>query len=330
MANLQYSTDLKAYALDSAYELTDGTSPFDARAEIAVNQQYQAVWLGGRELDPSIDENWWWMRKERPAAFVLNPAISDGTVAVVNGNSAVTFSQAPASSVAGRLFRVTGQADVFRVESHTGGSANAVLDTIYTGPSDGVASYKLLQVDYTLTSNVFRLVSPMRVDRQNTNYDPYKIHGTNADRMEADWPTSVIHMGVPEQFAVVTQSNQTYTVRFNRYGFDKPDQFIRVEYDYQFRPALLTDFSPSGTEEPVLPWEYRKIIADAAAFNLLTLKNDDMAGTYLAQAQAGLRDMAKENRYKRVTTSNETGQLHPREYQIYTRVLRTESGLIIG
>lgn len=330
MANLQYSQDLKAYALDSAFEPTDGTSRFDARAEIAVNQQYQAVWMGGRELDPSIDENWWWLRKERPAAFTLQPAISAGTVSVTNDNKQVVFSQAPAVTVIGRLFRVTGQADTFRIDSHTGGSPNADLDTAYTGPTDATAGYKLMQVDYPLTSDVLRVVSPMRVGRQNTNYDPWKIHGTNVDSMESEWPTSIIHMGVPEQFAMVTQAATGYTVRFNRYGFDEPDQFIRVEYDYLFRPPLLSDFSPSGTEEPVIPWEWRKIIADAAAFNVLTLKNDDMAGTYLAQAQAGLRDMAKENRFKRITMSNHTGRIHPREYQRHTRVLRTETGLIIG
>ena len=330
MANLQYSQDIKAYALDNADEKTDGSSEFDSQAELYINQHYQGVWLGGRELDPQIDENWWWLRKPAPGTLALRPAITDGTVKVTNGDPVVTFSQAPATSVEGFWFRVVGTAETYRVASHTGGQANATLDTIYTSADQDPANYRLIQVEYQLASDVLRVVSPMRVGAQNTNYFPYKIHGIALDRMLQEWPMNIIHLGIPELFAVIAQDSTTYTVRFNRYGSETPNQFIRVEYDYQFKPALLADFSPAGTEEPVVPWEWRRILADATTFDLLTHKRDDRAAVFLQRAQAGLRDMAKENRYKRVTMSTETGRIHPREWSKYNRVLRTETGLIIG
>lgn len=289
------------------------------------------MWLGGRELDPSIDENWWWLRKELPGTLALEPSISTGTVSVTNAQTGIVFSSAPVPSLVGWLFRVPNTASTYRITDHVAGQPNADLDTIYTNPTEAAAAYKAVRTDYPLATDVLRVIAPMRTGAQNLNYGPWKIHGTNVDRMEEDWPTAILHMGVPEQFAPVHQAaTGLYTVRFNRYGFDTPGSYLRIEYDYVMRPALLTDFTALGTEEPVIPWEWRKIIADAATFNLLTLKNDDMAQTYLAQAQSGLQDMAKENRFKRMGMSNETGQIMPRDFWRYNRVLRTETGLIIG
>ena len=146
MPNLQYSTDLKAYALDNADEPTDGSSEFDSQAELALNRRYQALWLGGQGIDPSIDENWWWLRKLGPGAFKLLPSIQEGTVKVVNGAPTITFSFSPTANLTGCWFRVTGQPDTFRIRSHNALQTNATLDMDYTGPDEDAASYRVIYV----------------------------------------------------------------------------------------------------------------------------------------------------------------------------------------
>lgn len=332
MANLQYATDIKSYVLDKADEVTTGGSDFDSVAEELINRQYMAISLGGQELDPQIQEDWFWLRKDPPGTLVINPSIATGTVAVTNNNTGITFSSAPTASMTGRLFRVDGHEDVFRIAAHTGGAAGAILDTVYTGTTDATASYTLMQVEYDLASDMLKLFSPMRVDRQNNNDDPYKVYGMDLDVLLREWPTRLLEQGVPDSFAVVAQSSTAWTIRFNRYGLDTATELIRVEYDYLQRPTMLSQWASTETEEPLIPWEWRSVLADAALFLLMLLKNDDRADTYGLSARNGLRAMAQENRQKRGTMSPDVGWIFPRAgfRRVVGRVLRTESGLIIG
>ncbi len=328
MANLQTTGDIKCYVLDKSDELTDGSSDFDAQSLEFINRQYQAIWLGGQELEPSIKEDWYWLLKHPPGVLNLEPAITTGTVAVTNNSTAITFSSAPAASVAGYFLRITGERDVFRISTHTAGASAAVLDAAYTGTTNATAAYILMRLEYDLASDVLNVISPFRTTRHNSNEDPHRIDGIDLDTMERDWPLSQISEGVPETFAVVLQTDTTFKIRFNRYGSKTANDFIRVEYSYLQRPSLLTT-TPSTT--PLLPWEWRQILADASIFLMLIAKNDSRADTYGLSARQGLQAMARENRHRRAKATTDYGQIITRQAHVrYNRILRTESGLIIG
>jgi hypothetical protein len=315
MSNYQFTSDLLADALFRAGEPTDGSSDYNAQALTYLNRAYREVWMGGGAFDPTINETWWWLRKDPPGTLTLVPAVTAGTVVVTNGSTSITFSVGHTPTVATWFFRVDGHPDLFRIATHTAGSGSATLDGAYTGASDIAATYTLFKLEYTLASDVLRLVSPMRVQAGFRS----RIDGIDIKTLDAVWPLVNVSAEVPFNFAPVTESK----VRFSHY----PTAQTRVEYDYIQHPAALTN---AVNEEPLIPLHYRHILSDIAVFYLLADKNDSRIEGIGVAARAALTAMAKENRHRSVVMSSQYGAVMPRPLEFNTRILRTESGAIIG
>lgn len=301
MANLKFSSELIDDILFRAGEPTDGTSDYNAQALIDLNRAYRALWQGGGEFDAEINEPWLWLKKDPPGVLILNPVIDAGTVSVTNNSAAITLSSAPAASVAGRFFKTDDVGDVFRVLSHTGGSASATLDSVYTGDTAATAKYKLMQLEYSLPADCLRVIAPMRVQRDGY----HEIDGIDLTSLDRDYPLAWVEGGTPDKFALVTESK----VRFNRYGLSDAADYIRAEFDYLQKPADLTD---SGSEEPLVPLQHRHVLADIGLFYLLTHKSDGKAEGIGLQAKAGLRAMAADNRARLAHMSRTVGRIYPR------------------
>lgn len=291
MANYQFSADLLADILFRAGEPTNGNSDFNAVALIYLNRAYQALWLGGTEVEPAVNENWWWLLKE---ASIITTANITGTVQVVNGSAAITLSSAPTVSVAGRHLVVTGHPETYVIAAHMGGSTAATLDSIYAGTTDTVAPYTLFQLDYSLASDVLRLATPMRLTQSNgagTSYSRpgrnYQVQGLSNRELEETQPIATVATGIPRFFAQMTEQK----VRFDQRTAGR----VRVDYTYLQRPVDLTN---SASEEPVVPRHYRRLLADIALIFLLIDKNDDRATSLSLVAKAGVRAMALENRMR--------------------------------
>jgi hypothetical protein len=316
MANYQFSADLVDDILFRCGEPTDGTSDFDAVALQYLNRAYQAIWMGGSEILPSVREDWWWLR--RVEVINLEPVIETGSVTVTNNSTAITFSAAPTKDLDNWFFKVSDEFDVFRIAAHTAGLAAATLDEAYTGDSGSSKSYKVFKLEYDLPSDILRLKGPMRQYRE----PPYKIDLAGVDELDLLAPLARVEKGTPRRFAEVDED----TVRFDRYV----DELTRVEFDYLFRPAALTN---SGSEEPVVPRHFRKTLTDTGSFLLFLDKNDDRADSAGLLARNGLLAMAAENRRRWAQIArNHIGRIFPRQGQTdrFSGPLRTESGLIIG
>lgn len=302
MANLKFSSDIINDALFRAGEPTDGTSDYKATALEYLNRAYKALWTGGGEIAPTVNEPWLWLKKDPPGVLILEPVISLGSVTVVNGSASVTFSNGPSQSVAGWFLRVSGHSDVFRILTHTAASTSATLDSVYTGDS-ATSPYELMKLEYTLAADLYRVIAPMRVQASRQA----EIEGTDLSAMEANWPLMTVSNGVPSRFALVTDTK----IRFNAAGLTDPGDYIRVEYDYLKIPADLTD---SGSEEPLVPLQYRHVLADYILFMLAIAKNDDRSGGWLKQAQAGILAMASDNRARTQQFSRSVGRIYTRGY----------------
>lgn len=321
MSNYTFSSDLVDDILFRAGEPTDGTSNFESVALQYLNRAYRALWMGGGEFLDGNNQNWWWLRKDPPGTLTLQPSISTGSVNVTNNSTSITFSSAPASSVAGYFFRVTGEEDVFRISAHTGGAASATLDSVYTGTTAATASYKLMKMEYDLASDVLRVIAPMRTRLYRDGF----IYGIDLGAMEQKWPLHLAEASVPTEFAHIKEQK----IRFNRFGSDTAGELIRVEYDYLYKPADLTN---SGSEEPVVPLQYRHLLSDMALVMLFIDKNDDRATIVIAAAKAGIIAMREENKKRWAATSRRMGRIRSRQDTLeHIRApLRTESGFIIG
>jgi hypothetical protein len=316
VANYTFSADLVDDILFRAGEATDGTSEFEAAALQYLNRAYQAIWMGGSEIVPEVREDWWWLRQVE--VINLEPFIEAGTVSVTNNSTAITFSSAPAKDLDGWFFRVTDEPDVFRIAAHTAGQAAATLDEAYTGDTAAAKAYKVFKLEYDLPSNLLRLKGPMRQYRE----PPFKIDLAGVDELDLLAPLARVERGVPRRFAEVDEN----TVRFDRYV----DELTRVEFDFLVRPAALTN---SGAEEPVVPLQFRKTLADVGTFLLFLDKNDDRADSAGLLARNGLAAMALENRRRWAQISrNHIGRIFPRQGETdrFSGPVRTESGLIIG
>lgn len=321
MADLSTAQDIINDALFRAGEPTDGTSDFNTQALNHLNRVYRAIWVGGRELLPSVNEVWWWLQSE--SSFILQPSYKTGTASVTNNSTTVTLSSAPTSTRAGWFFKVDDHADFFKVDSDDLGSGGSTLtlDTVYTGDTDATASFRLLKLDYDLPSDFMKLAGEM-IHYRNTSYDENKIYGMSLRTMSEKYPLDSIMSGPPRAFAF-TDSD---TVRFSHYGDDNGD-LIRVDFDYLKRPDNLTN---DASSVPLMPLEYRTILADYTTAMVMEDKNDDRGQSALALARTGMKSMQRENR-QRMAAMGEPGRIYSRadERAQFRRVLKTESGLVL-
>lgn len=300
MSTLQFTSDIVNDVLFRAGEPTDGTSDFEAQALQYINRAYRAVWMGGGEFVPGMTEPWLWLKKDPPGVFVLQPSIDDGTIAVTNNSASVTFSVAPSVSLAGRFLQVEG-GPVFRILSHTALSTSATLDSVYTEETNSAAQYAAMKLEYDLPADCLRVIAPMRGYTDSR----HEVIGTDLLSMDREFPLHEIRGGAPTRFSLVTESK----VRFNTYGGSAAEELIRLEFDYHAKPSDLTD-SPS--EEPLIPLQYRQILADLALFLMWTVKNDDRAVDVGAQGIAGLKAMQSDNRSRLNQSGGRVGHIYPR------------------
>ncbi len=299
MANLKYSSEIIDNVLFEGGEKTDGTSDFDAQSLIWLNANYRKIWQGGGEFDPAINEDWTWLREN--GNIILQAKITTGTVSVTNNSASATLSASQATDVANWFFKVDTHEAVFRISVHGGSTDALTLDSVYTGDTNGTASYKLVKLEYTLASDVIEILSPMftsfRANRR-FNFDG-QIDGVPLQALP--WQHELL-AGVPEFFSQIDDT----TIRFNRYA---DDDLLRVDYRYKKRPDDLTD---SGSEEPLVPLRNRHVLSDMTLFDLYKAKNDDRADSIALEAKQGLKAMAVENQNRLSKMDGDYGRIRPR------------------
>ena len=306
--------DLKEDVLFRASEPLTG-SAWNSKVIDYLNRVYNQLASGASEFTPEFVEDWWWMRSS--AAITLVPSYKTGTVAVTQDNATITFSSAPAISLAGRRIRVTGHPDLFIISSHTAASVSATLDTPYTGLSSTAVAFQALQTDYTLAADVAALVSPMIAYRT-----PLRIRGMTPEALDITYPLGNLKEGLPVAFALTNEQ----TVRFS-HGGRSDGMSIRVDYRYRPTVTALADLT---TSFPLVPLAWRHVLADMALVYLLLDKNDKRATDAATQTRLVTAAMFKENRRRLVKVDQLLAYIKPRLGTPRTDPLRTASGLIIG
>lgn len=308
-----------------AGEPTDTSSDFNSVALDYVNRAYRAIWIGGGEYVPVLDEPWLWLKKDPPGAFNLDPVVAGLSISVTQGFTNIAFSAPPSLStgtigVQGWFIQTSGFPDVLRITTHSQGGTSATI-SIPCGFPTGTYPCTLINLEYPLAADVLRLIAPMRVQGSGIA----EIEGCDLKALERDFPLLTVASGVPDRFALVTETK----VRFNRYGSTQSNQFFAVEYDYLQRPADLTGI---GSDAPLVPLEFRQIIADLALFELYSVKSDARADIVGPQGKAGLKAMAAYNRNRQQSTGRSAGRLitRPAQANSNSRIIRTSSGFIIG
>ena len=317
MANYKYTSDLIDDVLFRAGEKTDGSSDFATAALRYLNRAYQAIWMGGTEFDPTINDTWWWLKRE--AVIIMDTPDSTLTVnSLTNGSTTMSVTTAPAQNMDGWYVKVGQYSNVYKV-SHTSTSVLFDLDAAWTEANAGGESTIFFNVEYDLTSSAIKLIDPMNAYKDNR----YQITATSLRDLENIWPLSLAEAGVPSKFAMVDEN----TIRFNRYGTTDATNGVRIDYNYLVLPD---DLANTTNEEPLLPIEYRRLLSDIALFWIFLDKNDDRATSVGNGAKSLLKAMSVENR-SRWANWGDYATIKPRlSRPERIRPLRTETGLIIG
>lgn len=314
---LSNARELKEDVLFRASEPLSG-GQWDAKVLDYLNRVYRTLSTGASEFLPEYVEDWWWMRQEAP--LLLEPIFTSGTMLVTQGSTAVTFTPAPAASMAGRRLRIKSGApppDVFVIASHTAAATAATLDGAYTGDTQAAATFEIMKTEYALIAAVQVLMSPI-----NAFQSPDRIFGISPERMDELYPLVRLRPGIPEAFALEDER----TVRFSHGGRTDGKQ-MRVEYRY--RP-FVTDLTDSIGSIPLVPTQWMHVLADMALVYILLDKNDDRSNAAALGARSGLGAMLKENRRRNVKMDYLSGHISPRQSAGHRGPLRTETGLIIG
>lgn len=327
MANLTTTPDLVQYVEEGMGELNDGTSSFRTKVLQQLNRANRGLHAGGLDLNPEMRKPtlFPWARAQYPKIVNFEAPISAGTVSVTLGSTSITLSSAPASSVAGYYFRVTGDSEVYRISAHTGGAGGATLDGAYVNANNAAASYEIFKLRYDFGTDVLAPISPIRVFASQRWADGMRqIYLIERSEMDAMYPLAFIEKEFPTRAAVVYQTDGSLTLQFNRY----PTEAERMEMDYVAVPA---DLDLVGSN-PVLPRQHRVVIAEWALALLLDEVDDERGLAHLEVAKRGFNGMAAEARGMSMVANRNFGRIIARrdEMSASDDILRTTDGFIIG
>lgn len=301
MANLSNTSDCISYMMYRSGGKQSGDD-FATQALLYLNLAYRKIVSGSCELDPLATEDWIWARSRAPKIITLQPLVETGTVNVSNNSTSITFSVAPAASVADWHIKCADHGDVFRISSHTGGNTSATLDSVFTGTSSATSSYKLFKLEYSVgSSDILKILSPMRCYQDSVN----RVHGATAEEMERQYPIRDIASGTPTMFAPISESDGTFIVKFNAYPLS---DLMRLDFDYTPIPAVLTT-SPDVV--PIIPVQYRTVLCDFALFLLYNDKNDARSADAFSLAERGYKMMATDHRDRLDAFSDNFGRPIP-------------------
>ena len=322
MGFLSTTAQLLDDALTKAGEKTDGTSDFESDALKYMDVFYKTILAGGSKFDTNLAEPWSWAKAQYPGVLTLEAPYETGTVALTQASTSATFSSAPAASQLGKYLRLNSRPEVFRIAAHTAGATAFTLDSIYTDTTTSAISYKAIKLDYSLdAASILRLIGAMRVDRvqEADKQDAGSIEAMDMPAFQREYPWMRITEGVPTAFSIVYQTENTITVRFNRYV----DRYTRVNYDYIPVP---TDLADSSSSLPLLPAEFREVLSHATAHSILADKEDTKAEYHLNATKAQLTAMINANRKRVSQSSKRRGHFYPRQDQLVKNRVITSGG----
>ena len=293
---LSNARELKEDVLFRASEPLTG-SGWNGKAMDYLNRVYRTLCTGASEFLPEYVDDWWWMRASD--TLILEPSYNTGTIALTNGAALVSFSVPPAISMAGRRLRIKDYHDIFVVEAHIAGQANATLDDIYTGPTNTAALFECMKVEYTLAANVQVLMGPL-ISYKGTE----RVYGLSPERMDELWPLARLKPGAPEAFCL----NSEKAIRISHGG---RNDGVSMRIEYRYRP-IVTDLTDSVSSIPLVPAQWMHVLADMALVYVLLDKNDDRSNAAALGARTGLSAMLKENRRRGNKVDQHAGHLFPR------------------
>lgn len=196
--------------------------------------------------------NWPWLEKQAIVQTVAD--ITTGTVDITSGATSLTFSSAPAVSVANQYmiqFPATSD-DWYYISSHTASSTSATLSVPFAGSTVTGAEYILRKVFYSLPSDLDRLIDARQtVQKQKLGC----VDVRTFDRYLPD-PTAT---GVPLYYYMVgLDENQYWQIGL----YPNPTSINNILIRYLMKPTAMS----ASTDTPLIPERFHDVIVWGALF----------------------------------------------------------------
>jgi hypothetical protein len=218
---------------------------------------------------------WWWLLDRQ----VVNTTaeVTTGTVAATNGSTSITFSDAPAASVAGAKIVVTGNTDdpavAYRISAHTAAQTGATLDAAYTGTTVTESAFHVWTDEYSVAADTNRIVSILQ--------GPATLREVGWREMDELKARDNARSGAPEFWSLrnfATSGDPTTQRRLVLHPY--PDQSYRLEATYV--QSLNTEVS--STTRFLIPDDYVDVLLHATlADGYPIFLNDTQRGLYHRQ-----------------------------------------------
>ena len=260
MASLTYA-DIETRVMNALRIPTSNTTEA-TKIAATINEIYRDI---GAKFD------WWWLKKR--SIINTEADLTTGTISVTQDNTAVTFSDGPAETVAGRVLIVddqdTDSGAIYRISTHVAASTSAVLDGEYTGTTDTSSTFKVYKDTYDLPTDTAKL---LHVKRYGYPWPMEQIDVIDMLDLKG-WDTSE---GSPQLYCVLdfdTTGDPTTQRQLIIHPY--PDEIYRMELSY--KRTLNTELS--STTRPLIPDDYVQILVyGALAIGYPIYLNDVMRG----------------------------------------------------
>lgn len=205
--------------------------------------------------------------------------ITTGTISITAGSSTVTFSSAPAVSVANRYLQVSTSNDWYQITAHTAASTTATISPAFVGTDNLTAgTYTIRKLLYTTTTPLIQildmkqLVTPVRL----MSLSP---RGT-------DYFLPLYYSAGNPYYYTMSSPSSTGTPQFS--FMLSPDSVMNI----MVRGIKnLTDMT-SDSDTPLIPTAWQDAIINVAAFYGFQSLDDTRAVTELEVAEKRITDMA--------------------------------------
>lgn len=275
-------------------------SQYEAAVLNYINRVYSGIASGASEFVPEFVDDWWWLRDR--GSLLLLPTIP-GTVQLVQGSVAGILVADPGISLVGYKVRVGNCPDLYEITAHV--SLDITLDLPFTCAT-GSYSYDAMKTGYTLDAAVAAITGPLTI-----YHAPYRVNGLSPEAMDEKYPVAELRTGVSHFFSLEDER----TIRMSHGG--RTDG-VAMRADYRYRP-VVTALTDETSSIPLIPQQWRHVLADMALTMLYLDKNDDRATALATTSRAALGGMIKENRRRFTKMDRSLAHIYPRLGYVRTR-----------
>lgn len=248
---------------------TDANATIQAKIKAWINTRYRYI-CGLR--------SWVWLLKD--STLQTSIEITTGTVTATLASTTITFTNAPAVSVAGWFIQFSDSDDWYEIASHTAAVATATLANAYIQTTSSTLTYTLRKVYYTLPTDLGKILDLRQSrNKQKLTYIPIR----KMDRLVPDRTRT----GQPEYYTISgVDSSGLYRLEFY--------PVANVKMNVQLRYYRVAAEMSGDSDVPLIPLQFQDILVwDVLATYGYNWLDDTRLSSAKAEYNRILEDMKK-------------------------------------